>query len=92
MANPRMSWPLTRVNTTGVGDGSQYEDRNKKNGWDVEVTEVSSIHSGSEKSQVVGSADMFDENGNIRLIPVSASMSWNLTKVECGCANWRCSS
>lgn len=33
--------------------------------------EVSSIRRGGDSiEQVVGSADMFDENGNIRLIPV----------------------
>lgn len=60
-----------RVNTMEAGGNrAQDDDGNKKNQFEVDATEVSSVHSGSETSQVVGSADMFDENGNIRLIPV----------------------
>lgn len=53
---------------------SMYEQsryyRDEKMDPHVEVSDVSSIRSGSDSAQVVGSADMFDENGNIRLIPV----------------------
>lgn len=69
MAGPRMSWPLTRMNMEAMYEESpRYRD--EKRGPNIEVNDVSSIRSGSESSQVVGSADMFDENGNIRLIPV----------------------
>ncbi|KAF3761622.1 hypothetical protein M406DRAFT_50918 [Cryphonectria parasitica EP155] len=41
---------------------------------DVEVNEVSAgVRSGNDSTQVVGSADIFDENGEIRLIPMPSS-------------------
>lgn len=71
MAAPRMSWPLTRVHADNAYDDSGYY-RDEKRQHDVEVHDVpvSPARSGSEAAQVVGSADIFDENGNIRLIPV----------------------
>lgn len=63
-----MSWPLQRVdNNTFVQMDSYPEDKKEP---DVEVM---SIQSGGDSTQVVGSADMFDENGNLRLIPVRSS-------------------
>lgn len=61
---------------------SRYYGNEKGKENDVEVHEMSSVHSGSDASQVVGSADMFDENGNLRLIPVSASaiLKWSLAQ------------
>lgn len=67
MAGPRMSWPLVRVNTQGDPNQSRYYADEKK---DVNV-EVNSIRSGGGDSQIIGSSELFDENGNIRLIPVS---------------------
>lgn len=68
MAGPRMSWPLVRVNTQGDPNESRYYGDEKK---DVDV-EVTSIRSNGGDSQIIGSSEMFDENGNIRLIPVSS--------------------
>lgn len=60
-----MSWPLQRVdNNTFVQMDSYPEDKKEPD------VEVSSIRSDGDSTQVVGSADMFDENGNLRLIPV----------------------
>lgn len=53
-----------------------YEDsgyyRNEKRQANVEVHDVpvSPVRSKGDAAQVVGSSDIFDENGNIRLIPV----------------------
>lgn len=58
-----MSWPLQRVDTFAQMD-TYPEDKKEP---DVEVM---SIRSDGDSTQVVGSADMFDENGNVRLIPV----------------------
>lgn len=69
MAGPRVSWPLARVNMESMYEQSRRYRDEKKDPY-VEIHDVSSIRSGNESSQVVGSADMFDENGNIRLIPV----------------------
>lgn len=63
-----MSWPLVRVNTQGDPNQSRYYADEKK---DVDV-EVTSVRSGGDDSQIIGSSEMFDENGNIRLIPVSS--------------------
>lgn len=63
----RMSWPLQRVDTNTFAQMDSYPEDKKEP--DVEVM---SMRSGSDgdSTQVVGSADMFDENGNLRLIPV----------------------
>jgi hypothetical protein len=60
-----MSWPLQRVDTTTFAQMDTYPEEKKEP--DVEVM---SIRSEGDSTQVVGSADMFDENGNVRLIPV----------------------
>lgn len=65
-----MSWPLVRVNTQGDANQSRYYADEKK---DVDV-EVNSVRSGGDESQIIGSSEMFDENGNIRLIPVSGAL------------------
>lgn len=72
MAGPRISsgWPLTKVNAEQMDGQSRPFGDEKEKQTDVELNEGSSVHSGSDASQVVGSADLFDENGNIRLIPV----------------------
>lgn len=70
-----MSWPLQRVDTSTFAQMDTYpEDRKEP---DVEVM---SIRSDGDSTQVVGSADMFDENGNVRLIPVC----WLLTAPRLG--------
>lgn len=71
MAAPRMSWPLTRVNMDNAYEASGYY-RDEKRQVDVEVHDVpvSPVQSKGDAAQVVGSSDIFDENGNIRLIPV----------------------
>lgn len=61
MAVPRMSWPLNRVPT----EDSYYTDEKKD-----AVIETRSLSS-EASSEVIGSTDIFDEYGNIRLIPVS---------------------
>lgn len=61
----RMSWPLQRVDTNTFAQMNTYPEDKKEP--DVEVM---SIRSDGDSTQVVGSADMFDENGNVRLIPV----------------------
>lgn len=61
----RMSWPLQRVDTNTFVQMDSYPEDKKEP--DVEVM---SIRSDGDSTQVVGSADMFDENGNLRLIPV----------------------
>lgn len=67
MAAPRMSWPLHRVPSEDTDDGTgQYY--NDKNGAVVETTSINSSETGSE---VIGSNEVFDEYGNIKLIPVS---------------------
>ncbi|KAJ4424439.1 hypothetical protein N0V82_000961 [Gnomoniopsis sp. IMI 355080] len=68
MAGPRMSWPLVRLNTQEDPDQSRFYNDEKKD-VDVEVNSIRSSGSGDE-SQVIGSSNMFDENGNIRLIPM----------------------
>lgn len=67
MAVPRMSWPLQRVESEdSTYDVARY-DSNKEM-----IVETTSISSGSDSSpEVIGSTDIFDEFGNIRLIPVS---------------------
>lgn len=61
----RMSWPLQRVDTNTFAQMDSYPEDKKEP--DVEVM---SVRSDGDSTQVVGSADMFDENGNLRLIPV----------------------
>lgn len=63
-----MSWPLVRVNTQEDPNHSRYY-ADEKNDVDVEVNSIRS--GGGGDSQIIGSSEMFDENGNIRLIPVS---------------------
>lgn len=70
MAGPRVSWPLTRLNSESTYERQSRYYRDEKRDPDVEINDLSTISSRSESSQIVGSADMFDENGNIRLIPV----------------------
>ena len=60
-----MSWPLQRVDPSTFAQMETYPEDKKEP--DVEVM---SIRSDGDSTQVVGSADMFDENGNMRLIPV----------------------
>lgn len=60
-----MSWPLQRVDTNTFAQMDSYPEDKKEP--DVEVM---SVRSDGDSTQVVGSADMFDENGNLRLIPV----------------------
>ncbi|KAG6361451.1 hypothetical protein INS49_009678 [Diaporthe citri] len=64
----RMSWPLQRVDTNTFAQMDTYPEDKKEP--DVEVM---SIRSDGDSTQVVGSADMFDENGNLRLIPMPTS-------------------
>lgn len=61
MAVPRMSWPLHRV----ASEDSYYPDEKRD-----AIVETRSI-GGESVSEVIGSTDIFDEYGNIRLIPVS---------------------
>lgn len=68
MAGPRMSWPLARLDSQGDPHQSQYYLDEKKE-VNVDVASISS--SGGDDSQIIGSSNMFDENGNVRLIPVS---------------------
>lgn len=68
MAVPRMSWPLHNVESEDSNyETGRYYGEEKR---DVEV-EVTSVHSSESGSEVIGSTDIFDEYGNIRLIPVS---------------------
>lgn len=82
MAGPRMSWPLVRLNTQDDPDQSRFYNDEKKD-LDVEVTSISSR---GDDSQVIGSSNMFDENGNIRLIPVSGLVQglllWTLSLIK----------
>lgn len=64
-----MSWPLARLDSQEESEHSRYYGDEKKEA-EVEVTSISS--GGGDSTQIIGSSDMFDEHGNLRLIPVSA--------------------
>lgn len=78
MAVPRTSWPLQRVSSEDTDyDTGRYDNDEKKD----MVVETRSI-SGDSTSEVIGSTDIFDEFGNIRLIPVSSSRDQLATFAE----------
>lgn len=78
MAVPRTSWPLQRVSSEDTDyDTGRYDNDEKKD----MVVETRSI-SGDSTSEVIGSTDIFDEFGNIRLIPVSYSRDQLATFAE----------
>lgn len=65
---PRKSWPLVRIASRDDGEESRYYADRKEA---VTTVEESSVHSsGTEVTQIIGSSDIFDEYGNIKLIPV----------------------
>lgn len=67
MAVPRMSWPLHRVSS----EDTEYETDQYYNGEKKDVVVETRSISGDSTSEVIGSTEIFDEYGNIRLIPVS---------------------
>lgn len=68
----RMSWPLVKIDSYDDREESRYyADGNELE--DVKsVEKVSTRSSATEEPQVIGSSNIFDEYGNIKLIPVCA--------------------
>lgn len=77
MAVPRMSWPLERFQSAQSDDANYETGRyyvDEKKDPDAETSSIASEAVSNSASEVIGSTDIFDEYGNIKLIPVSLMM------------------